>query len=612
VILAEPLDDDADGGGQVIARPVVAMAQGETLAAWRALDPDESARRMDAAWSGGLVAPFPVSWAGRLLDTWRREWRPGARAPANLAHLGRVRAIGAAQRAGVPSDAGDAELCQVAADTARDMARRLEQRDAITRAEGWPLRAVGRGDRAQALATWAEALHWLDLRGLLALGLSMRGRVESCLRRLTCERWWRRVLRRIHAQAVEGTARAIGLVHKRAGCYVSDDTARRRAGQLERNARALESVEAVNDKGQRYTLADLAARGPANRQIRRQELMTRIAGFEQIARDCGHLAYFVTVTCPSRMHAWRTRPGSTWATEPNPRHDGATPDEAQAHLTGQWAKFRAAADRAGLHLYGFRIAEPNHDGTPHWHALLFFPAVAATSSPGVCASGGVTTRKRAGVAAASRPAYRVAVRLLRRYFLWQCDPDERGARRHRVKLERIDWTRGSAAGYVAKYVAKNIDGHAVEKDLYGNDCLTASRRVDAWASTWRIRQFQQVGGAPVGVWRELRRLHPEQADASPAVGLALDAVNVSAQQQGAETEAMRRYSAAHGWASYLELQGGPRVKRRSLRLRVRRALRRHDGAARGGRHHGRMHRRAQAGPGHRAGHGCAAPGVGGR
>jgi Bacteriophage replication gene A protein (GPA) len=535
--------------------------------------PGKAARfQTDDQWAAELVAPFPMSWAGRLMGAWRERHRIDRRG-GNIEHLKRVRQIEQAHRAGVPADAGDAELCQVAHDTARDMARRLEQRHGITRASlgsavsPW---SVDWAERVPMLAAWAEALHWLAGRGLEAVGLAMRGRLAGCLRRVTCERWWRRILRRLHAQAVEGTARVLGLVHKRAGCYVSDDTLHRRTGQIERNARALESVEAVNEHGQRFTLAELAARGPANREIRRHELMTRIAGFEAVARDCGHVAYFVTVTCPSRMHAWRTKPGSTWATEPNPAHDGTTPDQAQQHLAKQWGRFRAAADRAGLQLYGFRIAEPNHDGTPHWHALLFFPAMGEAGggrgqdrvfngSQGGGAHGGKDRR---------RPAYRLLVRFLRKYFLWQADPQERGARRHRVKLERIDWQRGSAAGYVAKYVAKNIDGYKVEKDLYGNDCLTASRRVDAWASTWRIRQFQQIGGAPVGIWRELRRLHPEQAEAAVGVSAALDAVNLASAMKGAEVEAIRRHTAAHGWAAYLALQGGTRVRRQALRIKL--------------------------------------------
>ncbi len=500
----------------------------------------------DSAWARGLVAPFPLAWCGRLLERWEQRW-PIDRAAANADHRDTVERIGRAHRAGVQADAGDAEICQAATDSARDMARRLDLIDQQARADLAGLDDE-RAGRLLLLGRYIDALHWLTMRGLADyLRAAARRSIAGALRRVVCERWWRRVLRRVHAVAVEGTARALGLVHKRAGCYVSNDGAARRQGQNVRNLAALESVHAINEQGQAYTLAELAAKGPANRAIRRHELMTRIAGFELIAKDCGHLAYFVTVTCPSRMHAWRSKPGSKHQTEPNPKHDGTTPDAAQAYLTKQWARFRAAADRAGLALYGFRIAEPNHDGTPHWHALLFFPPVASVSG---------------------RPANRVAVRLLRRYFLRNDSPDERGARKHRVAVERIDWTRGSAAGYVAKYVAKNIDGMHVEKDLYGNDALTSSQRVEAWAATWRVRQFQQIGGAPVGVWRELRRLHPEQASAAAGVALAIDACNAASVPPGVHTEQDAQQTAAHGWASYLELQGGARVRRRDQRLRV--------------------------------------------
>lgn len=345
--------------------------------------------------------------------------------------------------------------------------------------------------------------------------------------RMTDESWWRRRLRVMHGRTVEADQINAGRVNKSKEIYVSDASVKRRAKQNKRNAEAMENTVAVNEFDQEFTLAELAAKGTANKSIKRAELMTRINGFERIANDVGHAGLFATLTCPSRFHAFRTVAG--WKTEPNPRYEqGLTPRDGGHYLGKVWARIRAKLHRLGIKPYGFRVAEPQQDGTPHWHLLVFMAAHHLESFKQVF-----------------------------RAYAMKDSPGEPGAHKHRVDFKHMDTAKGTAAGYIAKYIAKNIDGYGIEKDLHGNDAITASMRVEAWASTWGIRQFQQVGGAPVGPWREARRVKAIEEGAPEHLKAVHRAVNKTTQLEGKTEKSV-------SWKHYTKAQGGVHCGRKYL------------------------------------------------
>jgi hypothetical protein len=415
------------------------------------------------AWARGQVAHLPQRWQARAMAMHSRLIAAsGAERDANIALRELLDRLA---RAPLPHDASDSELIDKAEACAAECAELME----VT------------GDRYEA------GSRYCDRYGIRPPTVKEGAPIAPALARLRCPMWWRRKLRAAQAASVEASAIRLGFVGFKGDKYVSDETQRRHAQQQRRNSRTLENTLAENEEGQRFTLAELAARSVANPEIRRGELITRLKGFEAIAADCDHRAVFFTITAPSRYHP-------TSGGEPNTKHDGSTPAEAQKYLARVWARIRAALARDALPVYGFRIAEPHADGCPHWHMILFAPT--------------------AGHVAALWA-------IVRRYALADSG-EEAGASRHRVKAELIDRARGSAVGYVIKYISKAIDGFRVgdwkiDGDLAGDEELCLSPRVVAWASTWRIRQFQQIGGPPVGLWREMRRVPSEKLVDAPDV-----------------------------------------------------------------------------------------------
>lgn len=151
--------------------------------------------------------------------------------------------------------------------------------------------------------------------------------------------------------------------------------------------------------------------------------------------------------------------------------------------------------------------------------------------------------------------------IIRDYALEEC-PNERGAQKSRLKVEHIDSNKGSAVGYIAKYIAKNIDGEHVGADHYGKDAIESAVRIRAWASNWNIRQFQAIGGPSVTVWREARRFATSDNADEILKDIGCDKLQaiIDATDQG-------------DWKSFVELCGGPTVARADQPLRAHQVIR---------------------------------------
>nr|WP_240946451.1 replication endonuclease [Pseudomaricurvus alkylphenolicus] len=326
------------------------------------------------------------------------------------------------------------------------------------------------------------------------------------------EKWWRRRLRVLFARQTEQVMRLMGFVRKGKSPYVSNWAYKRWLGQQWANRKLLagmevESLNRDGGMGEVLPLLEAVEASVSNPEHRHDELMTRMRGWEEIAQALDLKGLFLTITCPSKYHAQNYN-GSL-----NKKYKGATPRDANDYLCSVWANIRSEWHREGIRCFGFRVVEPHQDGTPHWHLVLFFSPFHAAR----------------------------AVEIFGDHAMRE-DGDENGAEGYRWDVTEIDPNKGSAVAYIAKYISKNIAGKGVVGDWEGGiSAADGAMRVRAWASTWNIRQFQQIGTASVTVWRELRRLR------DPLDGEYWDETTA---------EAVRAAADKGDWAMFVDLMGG--------------------------------------------------------
>lgn len=325
--------------------------------------------------------------------------------------------------------------------------------------------------------------------------------IETCC----SQKYWFTQIKSIAAQKLENIRRSLDLVHNAKSPYCSDARLRDYQWEQEQSMEFMRKNSFCNSNGELISMLDAYNANVSNPAIRRAELMVRIKGTEEYSKLLEHCGVFYTITAPSKYHS-HYKSGKA-----NPKYAGFNVKEANEYLCNQWKKARAQFHRDGLEVYGLRVVEPHHDGTPHWHLMLFMP----------------------------HEQMEAVTKILKGYA-FEHEPNEKGASKSRFKAEIIDPNKGSAQDYIAKYVCKNIDGEFIDKDKYGNDAKLSSQRIRAWSSLFRIRQFQFIGGPSVSLWRQLRKLESTKDDAIEDIRTAADSSD---------------------WLSYLVMMGGHNIPR---------------------------------------------------
>ncbi len=351
----------------------------------------------------------------------------------------------------------------------------------------------------------------------------------STVARMIKDEWWIDQLKAQRMRWHEALLIAAGEVNKDRSPYASKHAIRDVHTRRQANLEYLKSCELENKTtGERIDLISKVMGSISNPEIRRMELMNTIAGIERYAASRGDVGMFITLTAPSKYHPTRqVGKGKEKTVQLNHGWNGEayTPKDTQRYLCAIWSLMRTAFKDNDLQVYGMRVVEPHHDATPHWHMMLF----------------------------CRREQRKEITEIMRRYAL-KVDGDERGAARNRFQAKHLN--RGGAAGYIAKYIAKNIDGYALDGQVdhdTGKPLRDTAAAVTAWASTWRIPQFKTIGLPTMGAYRELRKL-PR--------GVSI------ADEFDERVEAARAAADRGDFDLYIAAQGGANVPRDCQTVRV--------------------------------------------
>lgn len=302
-------------------------------------------------------------------------------------------------------------------------------------------------------------------------GKSTKGNIN----RYCCIKWWIRKLKTLYMQSKERIAHYLGMVNDRLDKYLTTENFKEIRENRLRNKAYFNSLVATDDSGTSIDFSSVQSSSLSNPKNRRAEIITRLKGSEKYAEKYGYIADLITFTCPSRFHS------STVSNFRNKRYDNSSVIEAKDYLNLQWKRLRSRLSKLKIDYYGFRVVEPHHDGTPHWHMVVFTKSA----------------------------QHKMLNNCLTNYIVGS-DPSKEAL----LNISISDKKKGSVCGYLIKNISHEIDFSGKQNSAEASD--EKLLRIYSWGSLWKLHQFEPFGGPKVSMWREARRIAlTTQVDDSP-------------------------------------------------------------------------------------------------
>ncbi|EGI5489882.1 replication endonuclease [Salmonella enterica subsp. enterica serovar Urbana] len=354
--------------------------------------------------------------------------------------------------------------------------------------------------------------------------------LKIAISKMLSVRFWSRHFRTFTRRWREHLYIAVGDVRRQRSVICSPQWVQHWLASRKRGREIMAETDLEDEEtGETLPLLSAVDASVSNNEKRRAEMLTRVKGLEELAaldhmsQDSDYVALFFTWTAPQQYHAWLE------TGRRNRKWNGASPRETQRYFTRTFKNFSTALTRRDIHIFGMHVTESHHDGTPHWHGILFVRREQEATLRDVFEG-----YANAENCSAHRPG----------------KPPEQS----QLMIKPVDKRMGSLTAYITKHICRNLEGCAPggrDKET-GRPWTELARHSAAWASLWGIKQFQFTGGPPVSVWRELRKLSDQkQADSvSPAFG------------------ELHHAARAGDWAEYTRLQGGLPAARKKLTMRT--------------------------------------------